>query len=198
MKFVFNIKVIIKFNMQTFAAALASISATQYNMDVAGVEQFVAGLIMGFVGKDDLPEIQACLQNAGALEAEITNAISDFSKGDLNDIIKGIEETMQIIKELPEDLKTCQDIDSDLAKIEAWAKIFTDPTKLVMTLTKNLLANWSKVVADVSKTESDWNANNFYDAGDDVAELLVLSVGPVSQPMADVDWQALQKNLFLF
>ena len=184
--------------MQTFAAALASISATQYNMDVAGVEQFVAGLIMGFVGKDDLPEIQACLQNAGALEAEITNAISDFSKGDLNDIIKGIEETMQIIKELPEDLKTCQDIDSDLAKIEAWAKIFTDPTKLVMTLTKNLLANWSKVVADVSKTESDWNANNFYDAGDDVAELLVLSVGPVSQPMADVDWQALQKNLFLF
>ena len=67
-----------------------------------------------------------------------------------------------------------------------------------MTLTKNLLANWSKVVADVSKTESDWNANNFYDAGDDVAELLVLSVGPVSQPMADVDWQALQKNLFLF
>ena len=184
--------------MQNFAAAIASISATRYNMDAAGVEQFVAGLIMGFVGKDDLPEIQACLTNAASLEAEITNAVSDFSKGDLNDIIKGIEEVGQIIKELPEDLQTCQDIDSDIAKIEAWAKIFTDPTKLVITLTKNLLSNWKQVSADVSKVETDWSADNFYDAGDDIASILVLSLGPVSKPMEDIDWETLQKNLFLF
>ena len=86
------------------AKALTFIPATRYDIGIEGVEQFVAGLIYGMVGRDDLPEIEKCLQNGATLEQEITNAISDFSKGDLQDVIKGVEEVGHIITELPQDL----------------------------------------------------------------------------------------------
>ena len=183
--------------MRAVPAALAAIIATNYNMDIAGVEDFVAGLIFGLIAKDDLPEIQKCLANGELLEQEITNAISDISKGDLSDIIKAVEEIGHIITELPQDLADCQGMSDDIAKIENWAKIFSHPTTLVATLTKNLLANWSAVFADVSKTEADWTAEDFYNAGDDIADILVLSLGKPTQTeqMESIDWDFLKMNL---
>ena len=90
------------------ATAIAGIIATKYQMDVAGVEDFVAGLMNGLIHKNDLPLIQACLKNTGALEVEITSALSDISKGDPTDIIKGVQEIGSIIKELPTDLAGCK------------------------------------------------------------------------------------------
>ena len=178
-------------------ALLTQIIATKYGMDAAGVEQFIAGLIFGMIQKDDLPEIQKCLTNAETLEQEITNAISDFSKGDLQDIIKAVEEVGHIIQELPQDLADCQDMQQDIQRIENWAQIFKHPTQLVATLTKNLLANWSAVFADVGKTEKDWTAADYYDAGDDVADILVLSLGKPSEApkYEDIDWDLLKAHL---
>ena len=179
-------------------AAIASIIATNYQMDIEGVEQFVAGLIFGLIQKDDLPEIQQCLKDGSSLEAEITNAISDISKGDLQDIIKGVQEVGQIIKELPTDLDDCKGMDDDIAKIEKWASIFAHPTELVTTLTKNLLKNWQGVVADVSKTETDWNNADYYDAGDDIGDILILALGKISQEreeIEEIDWEFLQAHL---
>ena len=99
------------------ATAIAGIIATKYQMNVAGVEDFVAGLFTGLIHKNDLPLIQACLKNTGALEAEITNALSDISKGDIPDILKGVLEMGQIIRELPNDLSDCKDIADDIKKI---------------------------------------------------------------------------------
>ena len=65
-----------------FVQQAAAILATNYSMSLEGTEEFVAGLLYGMVQKDDLPEIQKCLTNAESLEAEITNAVSDLSKGD--------------------------------------------------------------------------------------------------------------------
>ena len=184
--------------MKSYATALAPILANYYNMDLAGVEQFVAGVIYGLIQKDDLPEIQKCLKNGETLEVEITNAISDFSKGDLQDMIKAVQELGQIVQELPRDLDDCKSIQGDIEKIENWAKIFTNPVALVMTLTKNLLANWKDVQADVSKVTTDWNNEDYYNAGEDVADTVILAVGPIDgsdDVDADIDWELLQSHL---
>ena len=131
-------------------STLTAILATNYTMDAAGVEEFIAGLISGLVKKDDLPEIQKCLANSESLEVEITNALSDMAKGDLQDVIKGVQELGQILKELPTDLKDCESIEEDILKIEAWGQIFLNPVTLMATLTKNLLANWSAIYADIA------------------------------------------------
>ena len=59
----------------------------------------------------------------------------------------------------------------------------------------NLLANWKKVSADVSTTEFDWTAANYYKAGEDVADILVLSVGPITETVPLVDFLTRAKGL---
>ena len=172
--------------MKFVSSAIAAIVATRYDIDSHGVEEFVSGFVFGLIGKDDLPDIEKCLQDESALEQEITNAIADISKGDLNDIIKGVMEIGQIVKELPTDLAQCKNIQADVEKIIVWAQKFTNPTELAVIVAKNLLKHWKNVVSDVKKTESDWKAADYYNAGDDVADLLIQAVGaPTGKEFAE-------------
>jgi len=163
------------------ATAIAGIVATNYQMEVAGVEDFVAGLMQGLIKHNDLPIIQKCLTNTGSLEAEITNAVSDITKGDIADIIKGVQELGQIVKELPTDLSACKDIASDVKKITAWASIFSEPVKLLPTLAENLIKNYKRVASDASKTSTDFKGAKYEAAGEDVADILIESVGPIGE-----------------
>ena len=64
-------------------STIAGLVATNYQMNVQQGEEFIDGLIYGLIEKDNLPEIQMYLKNAETLDAEIAEAIADFSKGDL-------------------------------------------------------------------------------------------------------------------
>ena len=181
-----------------FVQATAAIISTQYGINVEQTEEFVAGMIYGLIEKDDLPEIQKCMKNADTLELEITEAFADFSKGDFQDILKAVQEVGEIVKEVPADLADCEGMDADLAKIEAWAAIFTNPAKLVSTLTKNLLANWKQVSADITTTNSDWGNAKYYSAGQDVADVIILSVGPISEGeeiTGEIDYDLAMQNM---
>ena len=181
-----------------FVQAIAGIVATYYQMDIEGAEEFVAGIMFGLIQKDDLPEIQKCLSNTEKLEVEITNALSDFSKGDIADMIKAVQEFGVIIDELPKDLAECEAIQDDVAKIEKWAEVFANPVALVNVLTKNLLANWATVEKEITKTTDDYNNAKYFDAGEDVADVVVLAVGPISKAQEfdnQLDWEFLQAHL---
>ena len=181
-----------------FVQQAAAILATKYSMSLEGTEEFVAGLLYGMIQKDDLPQIQNCLTNAESLEVEITNAVSDISKGDFQDILKAVQEVGEIVKEVPSDLADCEGMSDDLAKLEAWAAIFTNPAKLVSTLTKNLLANWKQVSADITTTNSDWGNAKYYEAGQDVADVIILSVGPISEGedvTGEIDYDLAMQNM---
>jgi hypothetical protein len=56
----------------------------------ADIEHLLAGLIEGLIGKNDLPEIKACLNDSSTIETQLVQAIGYFEKGDIADIIKGI------------------------------------------------------------------------------------------------------------
>ena len=67
----------------------------------------------------------------------------------------------------------------DIDRIEKWAQIFTDPTRLVETLAVNILTNFSKIMKDITSETDDFNAQNYYKAGSDIADIMVLSLGAV-------------------
>ena len=67
----------------------------------------------------------------------------------------------------------------DIAAIEAWAKIFTEPATLSKTVAKHWLFHGSQIKADIAKEEADWSAGSYFDAGKDVADALTLAVGPI-------------------
>ena len=181
-------------------STLVGLIATDYQITVLQGEEFIAGLIYGLIGKDDLPELQKCLKDSEKLDQEISEAIADFSKGDFQDVLKGVEVIGEIIKELPQDLQDCGDIQDDVAKIEQWAAQFANPITLVTKLTTNLLKNWSQVAQEVNKTETDFKDSDFYDAGDDVAEIVVLSLGKITHATEEqIDaLAALNEHLFVY
>ena len=165
-------------NPKVLAATIALVS--NYSaFSPADVENFLGGFIFGLIQKDDLSQIQKCLSDAGGLEKEIEEAFTDFAKGDVADIMAGITLVGKIIQELPADLQDCQGMQGDIDRIEKWAAIFSDPSALVKVVTTNVIKNFSALSKDVTQTMSDVGAGKMYNAGEDIADIMVLTVGAV-------------------
>ena len=156
-----------------------------FAISLQDAEEFLGGLIYGLIQKDDLKDIETCLQDATTVEQEINDAIADFMKGDIQSIIQGVELVGKLIQELPTDLQDCQAIQGDLTRIENWASIFSDPSKLVETVTTNLIKNFSKITADITKTSTDIAGAQYYNAGEDIADVMVLTLGAVPEKVEE-------------
>lgn len=151
----------------------------QLMIEPTQVVDFMDGLVFGLLQKEDLPEIQACIQHAPDIAKQISTAVEDFEKADFADIIKGISAIGAIVQNLPEDFKDCEGMDGDLKRIEAWGKIFENPSQLIMTLTTNVVAHFNQISGDVTKISTDFSSSQYKSAGEDIADIMVLSVGPV-------------------
>ena len=77
--------------MKAYHYVSAIFLVNQLGITVDEVEQLLAGFFKGMLDKDDLPAIQKCLVNGEQVAAQISTAIEDLEKGDMADIIKGIE-----------------------------------------------------------------------------------------------------------
>ena len=167
--------------------ALAAVMITKYAaFNINDLENLIGGLIMGLIEKDDLSLIKACLKDAQAIDEKLTEAVTDFLKKDITDIIAGVEVVGEVLVELPKDLSECQGMKDDVTRIEKWAAIFSQPTVLLPTISKNLLFHYAQVMKDASNIESDIAADKMYDAGENIADLLITAVGKV-KAVEDVD-----------
>jgi len=54
-------------------------------------------------------------------------------------------------------MTTCQGMDDDIAAIQAWAQIFTQPTLLSKTVAKNWLLHGNIIKVDIANEELDWD-----------------------------------------
>ena len=165
--------------MRVLSTLLVYAGYNQYAMNVQQAEQFLGGLIYGLIQKDDFKEIQKCIKDGETVEKELTDALSYFAKGDVKDVIKGIEEIGELLQGLGTDLDDCEGMQGDFQRIEKWATIFQHPSKLVETLTTNLIKNYAKIFGDISKAESDIGQAKWEPAGEDIADILVLTLGAV-------------------
>ena len=77
-------------------------------------------------------------------------------------------------------------MDQDIAAIESWAQIFTDPAKLSATLAKHYAFHKSEIKADISTLEADWTAKEYFEAGDDLAALMTVAIGPIEEENFEV------------
>merc|ERR1719465_85137 len=109
------------------------------------VVDFIDGLIFGLLQKEDLPEIQACIQH------------------------------------LPNDFKDCDSMQGDLKRIEKWGEVFKNPVALIQLLTTNVIKNFANITKDISSIPTDFNNHQFKNAGEDIADIMVQSIGPVPQ-----------------
>ena len=155
-----------------------------YRIDAMTVPDFVAGFVYGMTGDNHLTEIEACYQGGTEVVDDVQKAVSKIESGSY---ITGFAEIGKVIHEFPATLTTCKNMDDDIAAIESWATIFTEPKELAETLSKNWLLHRKMIKKDLSKENSDWAAGSYFDAGVDTAMALTEAVGPITTPSNDAE-----------
>ena len=139
------------------------------------VIKITAGMIEGVVHKDDLNVLQNCFQDADSLTGDFQQMVTDFKTGGVSGLSNGIQVMAKILQELPNDLQTCQSIEDDLTKMGQWAEIFVHPVALMKRVSYNLLWHFSEINGDIQLALQDWDANKFYEFGEQVGETLVFA-----------------------
>lgn len=99
-------------------------------------------------------------------------------KGDLADIIKGVEDALTLIKQLPVDLADCKNVQDDVKKITTWISQFATPTGLIH-IGENVLANWGGIQKDIGQISTDVQTNKFMDAGEETGDIVELALGKI-------------------
>lgn len=152
-------------------------------IDVMAIPDFVAGFIYGMTGDNDLTEIEACFQGTQEMYNEITTGIADIEKGGWDNITQGVLYFAIALLEIPDALKTCENMDEDITAIEQWFSVFKDPSSLAADVSKALLFHKNQVMADASAIEADWEATNYFQSGVDLADLMTLVLGPIESSL---------------
>jgi len=151
------------------------------NFDAMTVPDFIAGFIYGMTGDNDLVEIEACYQGSKELSMFLKLALDDLKKGGTDNDIQAALEFGLAIAIFPQSLATCEGMDDDIAAIEEWAQIFTDPAKLTATISKNYLLHKKKIDADIAKVEDDADKELWFQCGVDTAMLATDAIGPIKK-----------------
>merc|ERR1719454_896595 len=144
------------------------------SIDLSGVEEFVAGVVEGFVNKNDLKEIKACLTDADTLEGEIEAIVKDLQTLDVSHIVDAVKKIVTLVQQIPADLKNCEGIQGDITKITNWASSI-DPTKIPT----NVIEHLTPIVKDVQTITTDFQTNKYLDAGEQVADIAIEVLGPI-------------------
>lgn len=164
-------------------AAVATVAV----FNVKEAEDFVNGLLTGLVQDDSLDKVKACLTDAKSVEADMTQAIADFSKGDIAGIIAGAEVIGNLLKTVEGDITDCKGMKDDAERIKAWSAIFNDPSMLVQTILANSMANITGLKADIGQISTDVTKSDFKDLGMDIADIMTKTLGPVPQSGVSAD-----------
>ena len=156
---------------------LAAATVAGFNNDQ--VVQFVTGLLDGLVQDNDFDKIKPCLGDAEGIEVELTEAVQDFQKKDIMDIIKGISVVGKIISTVDTDLQDCKGMQPDIKRIEVWAAIFKNPVALFKKVFSNSIMHISQIHTDIGDIITDAGSNQLHDMGEKIADILVTAIGPI-------------------
>ena len=140
---------------------------------------FVAGFVYAMVGINHLTEIEACYQGGELMYQEIETGIADIKAGGWNYDTQAALEFALVALQIPQTIKTCENMGDDIAAIESWASVFKNPAQLAAKVSKHWVFHKSEIKADIEALELDWQNKSYFLAGQDLAAALTLAVGPI-------------------
>lgn len=148
---------------------------------VAGIGKFVEGFVGELLQIEDFQNLENCIADSESLYAEVMLAVSDFKEKDIADILKGITIIGNMASELPKELADCKAVEAGLPELKKWAQMFKNPMALAKTLAMGVVAHYPEIYADIQDLEGHMSEKDYTIVGKDVADILVLSLGEVSE-----------------
>jgi hypothetical protein len=104
--------------------------------------QIVEGMLKGALDAEGFDDIVKCLGEGEVIIKDAEKAYADFSgHPSIDDVIDGIEEIADILKQVKYGMKDCSHIKADWEKLEQMAVIFDSPTSFAYHVGKDLLIN---------------------------------------------------------
>jgi len=158
-------------------AMVVSSSEAAVSIDPASVPEFVAGVVEGFVHKNDLTEIEGCLTNAKTLEGEIKVIVQDLSTHGVSQIEDAVMKIVTLVQQIPDALKNCKGIHGDIQKIKTWAQNI-DTSKIPF----HVIEHHTVIMNDVETITTDFKNNKYFDAGEQVAAIAIEVLGALPTP----------------
>merc|ERR1719326_2695581 len=115
-------------------------AAVTFTVNENSAVEFIEGLVEGIIDGDHLDEIHKCIQDGEGVADQVVKIIEEFSKGDEEDIIKGIEDTMALVKDLPNEVAECKEINGDVTKVvNKVQSIIDNPDQIEENILKNVI-----------------------------------------------------------
>jgi len=146
--------------------------------------ELVSGFIYGMVSENHLAELELCYTDSKGSFTMINKVIDDFMSGDTETAMSGIGDFMD---SLNQDIADCKATSEDMAAIMDWAMIFKDKKHLVEIAGKHAIAHKKELTANIATLRSDWANAQYFQAGDIMADLLTILVGPIEKKSVEVD-----------
>ena len=125
------------------------------------------------------------------LAKDYSEAITDFRSMDTPKIIQGVMKIGEAMQMLPEDLSSCENMQNDVKTLSNWATIFTNPKQLMSKVSINVMFHYTEIFADTVKLTGDCNSD-YYNCGNDIADILVLTIGKPSETDETVPFEDFQ------
>ena len=135
------------------------------------MNEFINGLFLGLIQKDDLANIQTCMKGVDVttLTQELQTSLVDFKEMNVGTIVAGAKVVGKIIQKIQTDLGECEAMAADVAKIKAWANIFNDQEKLNELLMKNTEHYMDLLSHYIPYTEVAYESKDYKDVGVGIA-----------------------------
>ena len=171
-------------NILKAATVATMVSETEVNWTPEErVQRFTQGLVFKLCNKDHLMEIKKCGKDVQAALPHVVNAVDDFKKKDLGDILKGIGEIGQLLVGFDKDFTDCTGMSDDWHRIQQWSAIFKDPKGLGDKVMDAFLHKYDAVMPDINDIITESESDHPLILGRKVGNLLVDVLGTI--PMSE-------------
>ena len=121
--------------------------------------QIVEGVLMG-VANEELKELEYCLSDSGLYDFsyDLNMAVQEFKEDGFNGMRKGLREFGKAVGLIPDLVKKCNRIKTDVTTLTKMAEIFENPLTLSYTVGHNLIINgvdvFDKLMTSISSFKS--------------------------------------------
>ena len=166
------------------------------NIDLMPEVEFIGGLLYGLIEDNHLDQVQTCLKDAGTFISDAEKAVSDVTSGSFSSAASDVKDAVHEIETMFSSGGDCTSFAKDIAAVTAWANVGW--FKLAETVAKDMLFHRTEIEADAKAISTDWNSKNYYQSGQDLANLLTLSLGAVeSTEIAAVEEDNLDLDILM-
>jgi hypothetical protein len=116
------------------------------------IADILAGFVMGFTGKDDRVDLEACFKDTDAFEQDMCDVADAFATKDNQRILAGIQTILGDLSTINTMLAGCPNDQADFQPAENWFKFWKGQgeMKVYQTAYKNVANNFAEISTQAS------------------------------------------------